>query len=406
VPNAEDEARAATVASTATPWFEPFVGPYLARQDWVQLTLGLYGAATVPAEVVDVEVLRPGRPGLASVLVAAAGRLLHLVLGWRDLASAPGMLAGRPGAVLGPAEDADGEVLVYDALADAELVLELLAVATGDREHAGHVRPVRSLVSHSSLIFDERLFMKCYRVIEPGSRPEVETVMRLAEVGFAHLAAPVGHWQRDGRDLALVREFVPGAIEGKALAETSLRDLLARAEVGPGGLAFEDVGLAGGDLGPEMRRLGAVSAEMHVALAAAFGRGENGGIRLHGDYHLRRVMRTNRGWIVTGFGDDPLLGTPPGASSTGEAIVASPLEDLADLCWSLRNVAGEAVALCTPATRPHARQLAEGWERRNVGELLRGYLATEGIAGLVVTDPDEVAATLETLVSARADSDR
>jgi len=388
-------------APAGVPWFEPYIGPYLARQDWVQLALGQYGAATVWAQLVDVELLSAGRPGLASVLVEIDGRLFHLVLGWRDLVSAPGMLAGRPGAVLGPAEDDEGEVLVYDALADGELVLELLAVATGGRERAGHARPVRSLVSHSSLIYDERLFMKCYRVIEARTRPEVEMVTGLAGAGFAHLAAPAGHWQRGGRDLALVREFVPDAIEGKGLAETSLRDLLARAEPGSGTASFEDVGLAGGDLGPEMRRLGAVTAELHLALAAAFGRESDGAIRLHGDYHLRRVMRCDRGWIVTGFGDDPLLGTKAGSASTGEPLVDSPLVDVADLCRSLHQVADEAVALRTPATRPHARQLADGWERRNVGELLRGYLATDGIGELVQGEMADVSRRVSELAAER-----
>ena len=387
--------------SAGVPRFEPFIGPYLARQDWVQLALGHYGASTVWAELVDVRLLRGGRPGLASVLVAVDGRLFHLVLGWRDLASAPGMLAGRPGAVLGPAEDDTGEVLVYDALADGELVLELLSVATGGAERAAHSRSLRSLVSHASVVYDERLFMKCYRVVEEGTRPEVETVSGLVAAGFAHLAAPVGLWQREGRDLALVREFVPDAIEGKALAETSLRDLLARAESGPRTTTFEDVGLAGGDLGPELRRLGAVTAELHVALSAAFGQREDGAIRVHGDYHLRRVMRSARGWIVTGFGDDPLLGTQAGAASTVGPVVASPLVDVADLCRSLHRVAAEAVALRTPATRRHARKLAQGWERHNVGELLRGYLATDGVDQLVPGEAAEVALTVSRLAAER-----
>ena len=113
--------------------------------------------------------------------------------------------------------------------------------------------------------------MKCYRVIEPGRRPEIELMSKLDRTGFNHMLAPVAHWERGGKDLGLVREFVPGAIEGKALAETSLRDLLARSDKSADGARFEDVGLAGGDLGPEMRRVGVMSARMHLALAEAFG---------------------------------------------------------------------------------------------------------------------------------------
>lgn len=383
------------------PWFEPYVGPFLARQEWAQLALGLVGAATVPADVVDVEVLRRERPGLASVVVAVGSTELHLVLGWRDLKVAPGVLGTRAGAVLGPGEDDEGDVLVYDALADDELVRRLLGAVTEGDERAERCRLLRSLVSHAAVVYDERLFMKCYRVIEPGPRPEVEMLLRLAEVGFVHLLAPVGHWARRGRDLALVREFVPGAVEGKALAETSLRDLFGRAGTSGEAPSFEDVGLAGGDLGAEMRRLGEVTAQMHLALAEAFGRSESGGIRLHGDYHLRRVMRTDGGWIVTGFGDDPLLGSDAGRSSTAEAVMSSPLDDLSDLCCSMLQIIEDAVTLQTPATRAHSALLAAGWERRNRAELLRGYLDAPGIGALVPLEATAVEAQLEELIAAR-----
>ncbi|MGH9303350.1 MAG: hypothetical protein ACRDZ5_02935 [Acidimicrobiales bacterium] len=384
------------------PWFEPYIGPFLARQDWAQLALGLVGAATVPAAVVDVEVLRAERPGLASVVVEASEKVLHLVLGWRGLEIAPGMLGARLGAVLGPGSDAEGEVLIYDALADEALVRELLVAATDGQEHARRCRLVRSLVSHAAVVYDERLFMKCYRVIEPGPRPEIETLARLAEVGFVHLLAPIGHWSRNGRDLGLVREFLPGAVEGKALAATSLRDLLARAGAANGSATFEDVGLAGGDLGAEMRRLGEVTAKMHLALAEAFGRSSSGGIRLHGDYHLRRVMRADGGWIVTGFGDDPLLSGQAGSPSTAPVAMASPLVDLADLCYSMHQVAEEAVRLRTPATRAHSVVLAEGWERRNRRQLLRGYLEVDGIGELVPGVLEKLDASLTQLVGDRS----
>ena len=74
-----------------------------------------------------------------------------------------------------------------------------------------------------------------------------------------------------------------------------------------------------------------MTARLHLALADAFGehdaicrraRDAGGGrprreaepapsrvaIRVHGDYHLRRVMRIDAGWLVVGFGDDPSRG--------------------------------------------------------------------------------------------------
>jgi maltokinase len=402
--------------------FGPLVGPYLGRQTWAQTALGSFGESSLPVAVIDVEVLRTEHPGMASVIVECRECTFHLVLGWRSVGVAPGVLGVQSGAVLGPAHDGHDEVLVYDALADAELVVGLLDAATAGAEHARRGRVLQSLVSHSSLVYDDRLLMKCYRVIEPRPRPEIEMVRRLDAAGFNHMLAPVAHWQRGGRDLALIRAFVPGAVEGLALARTSLRDLLARADTSENGAAFADVGLAGGDLGPEMRRLGETTARMHLALADAFGigtalrddpgrpdvagtdavrAGSTPAIRVHGDYHLRRVMRTDVGWLVAGFGDDPLMGAAAGAGSQGEGRFASPLEDVADLCCSLSIAAGEAVALQTQRTRAHARLLAQGWERHNVAAFVDGYVALPDISGLIPQSRDEFDAILSELLAAR-----
>jgi maltokinase len=417
------------------------LGPYLARQDWAQSALGSFGESSVPVDIVDVQVLRSDHPGLASMIVTSRQCTFHLVLGWRPIAFAPGRLSGRLGAVLGSAHDALGEeVLVYDALADEELVRLLLEAATGGCETARRARLVGSLVSHASLIFDDRLFMKCYRVIELGRRPEIELMTKLDRTGFNHMLAPVAHWERGGRDLGLVREFVPGAIEGKALAETSLRDLLARADKSADGASFEDVGLAGGDFGPEMRRIGVMSARMHLALGEAYGgaplgaEGQTSGrggesahrsdaagpqadalpvaeqepgwggvaIRIHGDYHLRRVMRTDAGWLVAGFGDDPLMGADAGSGSQRAPRYASALEDIADICCSLRQVAFDCLDLQPPSTAAHAELLAAGWESRNIGEFIRGYLSTEGVGRFVPAAREDFDELLASLITARS----
>ena len=64
--------------------------------------------------------------------------------------------------------------------------------------------------------------MKCYRVLEDTTRPEIEVLMGLDAVGFNAILAPVAGWAADGFDLALVREFLPSALEGRLLALTSL----------------------------------------------------------------------------------------------------------------------------------------------------------------------------------------
>ncbi len=388
---------------------EALVLPYLERQPWFLADMAQVGRSALAAtRLADLEVVLEGRPGLASVVVEVGDRPFHVLVGWREPALAPAVLGNQQGAVLGMCDDGSGEVLCYDALADEELSTGLLAVASGGREGARRVRLVQSLVSHASLVYDERLFMKSYRVLEPAPRPEIELLLRLDAVGFKHLLGPVARWERGGWDLALVRQYIPGAVEGRAMALTSLRDLLDR---GADDERFrsDEVGVAGGDLGSEMRRLGEITGSLHLALAEAFGvrtpdsPGAPAGvaIRVHGDYHLRRVLRTDAGWIVAGFGDDPLIGRS-GVTGEREPRFASPLEDLADLSYSLRLMAAEAVAARPAATWDQARRLAKSWENRNRGALLSGYLGVEDIGGILALDRSVAESLLEALVTERA----
>jgi len=389
---------------------EGLVVPYLERQPWFLADMSRVDRSVrANARLADLEVLLHERPGLASVVVTVGGHSFHVLVGWREPALAPAILGSRQGAVLGICDDGSGEVLCYDAFADEELSAGLLAIASAGRESARRVRLVQSLVSHASLVYDERLFMKCYRVLEPAPRQEVELLLRLDEVGFKHLLGAVARWERAGWDLALVREYVAGAVEGRALALTSLRDLLGRA-ADEDLMQSEEVGAAGGDLGSEMRRLGEITGSLHLALAEAFGvrtlqAGDGSprlAIRVHGDYHLRRVLRTDAGWIVAGFGDDPLIGRFGGGGERREPRFASPLEDLADLSYSLRQVAAEAVAVRPVATWAQARRLAESWERRNRDALISGYLGVEGIGTLMELDRPAAVSSLEALVAERA----
>ena len=360
-------------------------------------------------QLADLEIVIDGRPGLASVVVTVGNRPFHVLVGWREPALAPAVLGDRQGAVLGMCDDGSGDVLCYDALADEELSTRLLAVATAGRERARRVRLVHSLVSHASLVYDERLFMKSYRVLEPAPRPEIELMLKLEEVGFEHTLRPVACWERNGWDLALVREYIPGAVEGRLLALTSLRDLLGR-NLDDDRPKLDEVGGAGGDLFSEVRRLGETTGSLHLALAEAFGvralpAGDvprSAAIRVHGDYHLRRVFRTDAGWIVGGFGDDPLIGKLGDSTQSREPRFVSPLEDLADLSYSLRQVAAEAVAAQPAVTRVQAERLAKAWERRNRGSFLSGYLGVGGIGRLIALDRPAAAEAIKSLVTERA----
>jgi predicted trehalose synthase len=251
--------------------------------------------------------------------------------------------------------------------------------------------------------------MKSYRVLEPAPRPEIELMLKLEEVGFEHTLRPVACWERNGWDLALVREYIPGAVEGRLLALTSLRDLLGR-NLDDDRPKLDEVGGAGGDLSSEVRRLGETTGSLHLALAEAFGvralpagdAPRSAAIRVHGDYHLRRVFRTDAGWIVGGFGDDPLIGKLGDSTQSREPRFVSPLEDLADLSYSLRQVAAEAVAAQPAVTRVQAERLAKAWERRNRGSFLSGYLGVGGIGRLIALDRPAAAEAIKSLVTERA----
>ena len=386
---------------------------YLERQGWfLQATAGDKG----PLVCESIEILAEEDPALFRLVFTKGAHRLQLFAGVRAPTTLVGALRNEEAALFGPIDVGGDSYLAYDALADDECCRRILGIATSGRESAGRVRPVASLLSHTSFVFDERLFMKCYRVLEPGERAESTVLFGLDTVGFNAIISPVALWSEGGVDLALIREFLPSALEGRLLALTSLRDLLAYVNetedeagfrsVETGGSADEVAAAAGGDIAFEMRRLGQTAARLHLALADAFGdvalpprsaleplaaasalwSDEVWGraIRLHGDFHLRRVMRTDGGWIISGFGDDPMFAMTGATGSVIEQI-GSPLEDVADMFFALREVANEALRLRPSAERPYAQPLAHAWTRRNQGSFLRGYLEVDPIGRLLPT---------------------
>ncbi|HET7719725.1 MAG TPA: phosphotransferase, partial [Acidimicrobiales bacterium] len=220
--------------------------------------------------------------------------------------------------------------------------------------------------------------------------------------------------------------------EGWALALTSLRDLfglndtasipiISLDEPPPEPL---DPAQAGGDFAGEAARLGQMTGTMHVALADAFGRHpadakewaaaiaaqvedlEPGdldpagaqaiiddltaldagtAIRVHGDYHLGQVLRTDHGWYVLDFEGEP----------------ARPLEDRRRASSPLKDVAGMlrsfhyASAVARTERDEYALEdLAAAWEMRNRQAFLRGYMKAAGDGGILPADPESVAAVL------------
>jgi len=366
--------------------------------------------------VVDAEVIVPGRPGVLDVVASAGGRLVHVPFGLRSPGDPVRPMAEGEDPTVGTLEDRDGEAVVFDAVRDPEVAALLLQRVSGEEVDAALVRPVHEDATSVTLAMDDRIAFTVYNRVDDGPRPELAVFLALDENGFNHLAAPIGVWQRAGRDLGVVQEYLPGASSGYALALTSVRDLYASG--GP-------PELAGGDFGAEAHRLGTMTARMHLSLDKAFGRlpgdierwaqeidvalreldpelaerpdveellgqlralqASTPTIRTHGDFHLGRTCRTEQGWYVVDFaaGGEPVsrAGTVPGPD--GEPPFRSPVADVADMLWSFGYVATAAAEERDPSGQDGLSELAEAWEARNRRAFLAGYLGVPGISGLV-----------------------
>lgn len=404
---------------------------FLPRQRW-------YAAGeTLPSsvEVIDFAVLRDQAPGMVWALARTPGdhASYQVVVGLRPLAETERFLEGKGRNLLGDVDTAEGPMLAYDALVDPELVLEVFALAAPG-EPASTVRALNVEQSNTSVVVDERHILKLFRRVHDGPNPDAELADALGSVGFASVPRAVATWQRGGRDLAVVREFLGGGSDGWHLALTSLRDLYDRQR---------PPAECGGDFAPEARRLGEVTALLHIALAeslgteaadaaawaetmrvqrdryaaqGALGRVDEVGVaevearlagvgdpgvatRIHGDYHLGQVLRTDAGWFVLDFEGEPKL---PVAE---RRVPSSALRDVAGMLRSFHYASQvglrEHAAVGDPDD-PALRALAAAWEDRNVGAFLAGYLGEPAVAALLPATESDTAVVLDAFVLAKA----
>jgi maltokinase len=211
--------------------------------------------------------------------------------------------------------------------------------------------------------------------------------------------------------LAILSRYLRAASDGWSLAATSVRDLYATEA---GTRAAE----AGGDFAGEAERLGAATAQVHRDLADAFGRSELepeavrelaeqmyrrldmavatvpelgrfadkvgdaysdlakliepvAAQRVHGDYHLGQVMRTQTGWVVLDFEGEP---ASPLAHRRARS---SPLRDVAGMLRSFDYAAQHQLVTHPEASGLAAR--AADWVRRNGDAFCAGYAAAGGL---------------------------
>jgi len=323
---------------------------------------------------------------------------------------------------------AEGLGVVYEGTHDHDLMRMLLGWIDADAQRAG-IRFRRepsaeidtdaaSLVltaeqSNTSVVFGEQSILKLFRIVVPGTNPDLELTRALTERGNPHVAALQG-WietEIDGAltTLGIVQEFLRSGSDGWALALTSVRDLFAE-----GDLHADEVG---GDFAAESERLGLATADVHAALAAALptgvadhdalatlaaamrarldaatvavpllidhapainavfddlGRGHEPVAvqRVHGDYHLGQVLRTDTGWVLLDFEGEP------GAPTAVRAAPSSPLRDIAGMLRSFDYASRYLLADHSGVAQLEYR--AAEWADRNRDAFCVGYAKGSG----------------------------
>jgi maltokinase len=416
---------------------EDLLATWLVKQRWFA---GKGRTVHDLAIVADTELV-PGDPGLRHLIVTvshgATSDCYQLFIGMR--ARLPARLRhARIGAV--------GDMQVYDGLHDTELTRTLLDAIADDRT-VGTLRFCRipcdqiergldSLVltgeqSNTSLVFGESAIFKVFRRVAPGPNPDLEVTAAMAELGSRHVAPPYG-WIETRMDgavtvLAILSCYLRAASDGWSLAATSVRDLYAS-----DGLRAAE---AGGNFAPEAERLGAATAEVHRELAEAFGTSELApdairelaeqmfrrldiataavpelaryadmigdaysnlakltepvpAQRVHGDYHLGQVMRTQTEWVVLDFEGEP---ASPLAQRRARS---SPLRDVAGMLRSFDYAARHQ--LITRPRNPELAAAASDWVRRNSEAFCAGYAEAGGL------DPARNAVLLRAMVLDKA----
>jgi maltokinase len=225
--------------------------------------------------------------------------------------------------------------------------------------------------SNTSMVFGDVAIMKVFRRLHPGINPDIEIQGALTKLGAKHVPALLGSVEAQIDDelwsLAMLQEFMTTASDGWELAKTSVRDLMAEADL--------HADEAGGDFAGESERLGEAVASVHADLATAFGTAEasadsmreraaamterlrraidivpdlaevaepladiyRGVIdvaqsttlqRIHGDLHLGQALRTVTRWVLIDFEGEPM------AEIDARRQYDSPLRDIAGMLRS------------------------------------------------------------------------
>ena len=299
------------------------------------------------------------------------------------------------------AEDADEGGLAFRRLPGAALNVDLTGIVMGAEQ------------SNTSLVFGEDYILKLFRKVAPGVNPDLEITRALAQTQCTAVVPPLGWIEMpwpSGRDagqattLGLLQPYLRSASEGWQLAVTSIRDLYAEAD-----LHADEVG---GDFAGESERLGAATAEVHALMRdvlesrtadetentatakqmserldaaseivpelAPFADGIRAAYdavaslpsgvaiqRIHGDFHLGQVLRTDSGWVLIDF-----EGEPARPLAERQALM-SPLRDVAGMLRSFDYAARHLLA--EQRVNSALEYRASEWAERNRDAFCVGY---------------------------------
>jgi maltokinase len=224
-------------------------------------------------------------------------------------------------------------------------------------------RVISAEQSNTSIVFGDAVILKVLRRLFPGANPDLEVAAALARLGSVRVAPPYG-WietELDGEPvlLAVLSRYLAHASDGWSLAAASIGRLSAlHGDYGREYLMAPvpraGPGQPGASFAAEAHSLGVATAELHADLATAFGTAElsrqqlaqlAGEMRrklertaaavpelapyvskvkdayadlarlttpvtiqrIHGDYHLGQVLRTDDGWVALDFEGEPAV---------------------------------------------------------------------------------------------------
>ncbi|HVV08547.1 maltokinase N-terminal cap-like domain-containing protein [Amycolatopsis sp.] len=269
-------------------------------------------------------------------------------------------------------------------------------------------RPVGTEQSNTSLVYGSQFILKLFRKLTPGENPDLLLHRALQDAGSEHIApllgSITGELAGEPVTIGMLQRFVPDAVDGWAMATTSVRDLMAEPDQPPDQV--------GGDFAGESQRLGSAVAAVHndlrralgeqladaeeldrsvkamqtrldvvvervpelaehaPALRAAFDRlykvDEPVPLQyIHGDLHLGQVLRTVSGWLLIDFEGEPA------APLTERAALRSPLRDVAGMLRSFDYAAHQMLVAEQDEEKTSERALE--WARRNRSAFCDGY---------------------------------